>query len=188
MAEGLVRDEASLHDWLETQIKFGSLRNDCVLLIQAWRHASEGQEANDLAQLAAALSGSAERYLEINAQGKAFVEGLKAWDGMITGNFAQPHILSICVGEAAGSAGINAATTCTAFAHSQISNQLQVAIRLSLIGQTGAARILAQLENALSHLVDVAAEATLDQLGTSAFHAEIMAMKHQYMPARMFRS
>jgi len=185
---GLVIDETSLLDWLETQIEFGSLRHDCVFLMEAWRNVDVGQSNENVAQLAEALAGSAERHLEISAQGQAFVEGLKAWDDMASSDFPKPHILCVCVGYAAGYAQIDAHSTLIIFAQSQVSNLLQVAIRLSLIGQSGAARILAQLETRLSALVSAMMETTLDDLGTTTINAEIMAMKHQYMPSRMFRS
>lgn len=186
--EGFVTDEASLQGWLETQIELGSMRNDCVFLMEAWRNAKAKQSNDIVAELAEALAGNAERHSEITSQGQAFVEGLRAWDNVALDGFPKPHILCVCVGHAAGHIGIDAHSTLTVFAQSQISNQLQVAIRLSLIGQTGAARILAKLETPLSALVSAMAEATLDDLGTSTINAEIMAMKHQYLPSRMFRS
>lgn len=185
---GLVKDETSLLGWLEAQIEFGALRNDCLFLVEAWRNARKVLDNQGVAQLADALAGSAERHLEITAQGQAFVDGLKAWEEMAVIDFPQPHILCVCVGHAAGSAQINADLALTAFAQSQISNQLQVAIRLSLLGQSGAARLLARLEPKLAQCVISAKEATLDDLGTASWQADIMAMKHQYMPARMFRS
>lgn len=185
---GLVIDQTSLSAWLKDQIELGSLRNDCIFLLEAWRNSQAKQSNQTVAQLAEALAGSAERHLEMTAQGQAFVEGLKAWDAMADIAFPKPNILCVCVGHAAGHAGIDAQLTLTVFVQSQISNMLQVAIRLSLIGQTGAAQILAELEPHLSELAASITKTTLDDLGTATINAEIMAMKHQYMPSRMFRS
>ena len=68
--DGVVTDAASLTDWLSDIVQFGSGRNDAILLAQAHR-AADQDELQDIADLATALSASAERHLETTAQGTA---------------------------------------------------------------------------------------------------------------------
>ena len=71
---GEVSDRASLSAWVEDIATHGAGRNDLVLLAEAW-HAVTAQDSRRLssaAELAVALSPSAERALETEAQGEAF--------------------------------------------------------------------------------------------------------------------
>ena len=85
-----------------------------------------------------------------------------------------------------GGVGLNAALT--GYLQAFLSNQLQAAIRLSVLGQSGAARILAQLEQKCAALSHWAASTTLDDLGSAAINAEIAAMNHETQAIRLFRS
>lgn len=69
-----------------------------------------------------------------------------------------------------------------------LSNQLQAAIRLSLIGQTGAARLLAALEPVVLATAARAETSKLDDLGGSAFLADIMSARHETLEPRIFLS
>lgn len=74
------------------------------------------------------------------------------------------------------------------FAQAFVSNQLQAAIRLSVTGQTGAARLLAGLEPVIAKAAAQAREARLDDLGSAAFLAEVASLRHETLDGRLFRS
>ena len=83
---------------------------------------------------------------------------------------------------------INLQSTLNAYLHAFISNQLQAAIRLSIIGQSAAARLLAQLEASILAMVETVENGSLEDLGSAAIMADIMAMKHEELEGRLFRS
>lgn len=185
---GLITNETELENWLKDQLHYGSLHNDSIFLAQSWHALKENNNIESIASLACAMAGCAERHREITAQGEAFIDGLKAWDIFQDISFTKPFVLPICVAQAAFVAKIPVDAVLTAYVQSQISNQLHAAIRLSLMGQTGAARLLARLETEIAKAVSHAQTATLDDLGTCAITAEIAAMNHEHMNARMFQS
>jgi len=96
--------------------------------------------------------------------------------------------LPIIIGVAAGVSGLNLSQTILAYLQSIVINQTQAAIRLSVVGQKAAAEILAQLETTITNTAADAQDCTLDDLGTSTIMAEIMAMQHEELQGRMFRS
>ena len=67
-------------------------------------------------------------------------------------------------------------------------NQLQAAIRLSVLGQKGAARLMARLEPLLIDMSKKAMKTTLDDLASASIQADIMAMNHETQTTRLFRS
>ncbi|MFN3226926.1 MAG: urease accessory protein UreF [Hyphomicrobiales bacterium] len=179
LADDLVRDEAGLQGWLETLLTHGSFWNEAVLIAAAHR----GETG--VAELAASLAPSAERHSETLDQGAAFLDASSAW-----GDHAIPRAtpLPIALGTVCASAGIPLADTLTATLQTLISNQLQAAIRLTLIGQTGAARLLASLEPVVLSVATMAASSSLDDLGGSAFLADVMSARHETLEPRLFLS
>jgi len=78
--DGLVKDRASLVDWLSDLIECGSGWNDAVLLAETWRVTSSGGDCAEVAELAEALAGSKERHMETTLQGTAFADAVVAWE------------------------------------------------------------------------------------------------------------
>ena len=189
-AAGLVRDETSLREWLHDVLHAGTLWNDAVLLAEGWRQAGAG-EINELPQvneLALALAGSAGRFTETTAQGAAFAEALKSWPESERIACPPETPLPVIVGAACQAGGIALEDGLSGFLQAFVSNQLQAAIRLSVIGQTGAARLLAKLEPMLVKAAGDADGATLDHLGSATVMAEIASMNHETLDGRLFRS
>ena len=180
--EGRVADEAGLAAWLSTLLAQGSLWNDLVLLACAHR---QDNRLPELGELAAALAPSAGRQRETLDQGAAFLEAAGAWG---------PHglpaglPLPVAVGALCRKAGIELDDAVIAYGQTVISGQCQAAIRLSITGQAGAARIMAALEASLVATAARAATATLDDLGGCAFHADIMSARHEALQPRIFLS
>ncbi len=191
-AEGLVSDEATLGKWLGDLLRVGTLWNDAVLVAQGWRLAQVGEalaEVNELAdlnELALALAGSAGRHTETTAQGAAFVQAAtQAWpaDGLP----AEPAY-PVAVGAISARIGVALDDILPAFLNAAVTNQIQAAIRLSLTGQNGGVRLLAELEPVILETARRASTSTLDDLGSATLIAEIAAMNHETLESRIFRT
>jgi urease accessory protein len=187
VADGVATNAASLEDWIAATLAHGAPWNDAVLLASAHRSAADPSAIADLANLARALTVSAERRTETVDQGTAFLDAAGHW---FEAGALHPRDtpLPVAVGRAAGLAGIDAEAALAAFLNTLVTNQLQCAIRLSVTGQTGAAKILAALEPLVADTARRAATATLDDLGGSAFGADIASMTHETLQPRLFQS
>lgn len=179
VADELVHDENTLHVWLETLLMHGSFWNEAVLIAAAHRGDT------GVAELATALASSAERHRETLDQGAAFLDAASAWQ---TYAVSRETPLPVALGAVCKQAGIPLADTLIATLQTLVSNQLQAAIRLSLIGQTGAARLLAALEPKILATAAKAETSTMDDLGGSAFLADIMSARHETLEPRIFLS
>lgn len=186
--DGLVADAGDLRAWLETLAEDGSGWNDAVLLAESWRRAAANGDVGEIAELAEALAGSHERHLEAMAQGTAFLEAVRAWSGPAVRDLPGDCAYSVAVGVVAGRLGVPLRDVSAAFLHGFLSNQLQAAIRLGVLGQIEATKLLAGFEPLVLALAARAAASTLDDLGGAAFVAETMAMRHETQPTRLFRS
>lgn len=178
----LVSDEASLKGWLETLLTRGGFWNEAVFIAAA--HMGQ-RPTSELSSLAASLSASHERHRETLDQGAAFLDAVKAWGNH---GLSRDTPLPVALGAVCASADIPLVDTLTASLQTPASNQLQAAIRLSLIGQSGAARLLAALEPIILETAAKAARSSLDDLGGSAFLADIMSARHETLEPRLFLS
>lgn len=188
VGDGLVTNEAELQNWLHSLVHNGSARNDLVLLAESWRQTSAGHSCENVARLTLALAGSAERHLEQTAQGTAFVLAVENWPFDRTPEFAGQHPLPVVVGGYCAVGDIALQLALTGYIQAFVTNQLQAAIRLSVLGQSGAARIMAALEAEISALSILSAESTLDDLGSATINADIASMNHETQTVRLFRS
>ncbi len=185
--EGLIHDRASLRLWLEDLISLGSGWNDAVLLAAGWRaaRAEDSAALRDLAELAEALAGGRERHMETMLQGEAFLRAAAPWTGV-----AEPAPLAypLAVGETAARAGLPLEAVLTAYLHGFAANLVQTALRLAPLGQSDAMAILAALEAGLLKAARRAAGSGLEDLGSSTFLSDLMALRHETLHSRVFRS
>lgn len=184
---GLVTDAASLSDWLETLIHSGSGWNDAVLFAEAWRRA-RGDGLEEVAQLAEALSGSAERHMESVGQGNAFLAASASWPAPAHKKLPATCPYCVAVGAIAGAQGVPLEDALAAFINAFATNLLQAGIRLGVVGQSGAVAILAGLEPVVLAAAKRAVSSSLEDLGTATMLSEIMAMRHETHFSRLFRS
>ena len=84
--------------------------------------------------------------------------------------------------------GLPLAQTVQLYLHALASNLTAAATRLVPLGQTEAQAVLAGKTPALAELGQMALSLTLDDLGSSAFLADIASMRHETRYSRMFRS
>jgi urease accessory protein len=72
--------------------------------------------------------------------------------------------------------------------HALASNWISAAVRLVPLGQTDGQRVLASLEPIIHQVAARAALASLDDLGSATFRADIGSMRHESQYTRLFRS
>lgn len=192
---GIVRDRATLEDWLSDLIVIGSLRNDLILLAASWRAASARDESalDAAAELAAALCPTGERRLETLTTGASFASAvLSAWPSplleQVASRQASRLAYPVAVGAAAGERGLNLGTTLQAYAIAFASNIVSAAIRLGLIGQFDGQRVLASQLAGFRSAAAAAIQAELDDLGGAMFLSDIASIEHETQYTRLFRS
>jgi len=186
--DGLVTDRETLTDWIACLLTLGSAWNDAVLATESHRRAAASEDLAEIAELAEALAGSKQRHMETMLQGAAFLEAAGQWPGSARSELPGNCPYCVAYGAVAGRHGIEAEAAISGFLQAFVSNQLQAAIRLSVIGQTDGVGILAELEPQVSATAARAARSTLDDLGSATIMAEITAMRHETQYSRLFRS
>ena len=192
---GDIVDAASLRGWLASMLADGSGFCDGVFLAHAHRAVEAGDDAalRDIAELAAAFVPSRERQLETTAQGRAFIEiARSAWncdgqDRMIAacdGVIVYP----VAVGLVSAAHNIPLAPVMHAFLHAVVSNWISAGARLVPLGQTDSQRLLAALEPVVAATAKRALNASLDDLGSATFRADLASLRHETQYTRLFRS
>lgn len=198
VAEGLLADADSVADWIAVLLDRGSGWNDCVLLTEAWRSAKDGDPDRlaAVAELALALAGSAERRAETLALGTAFAEASRPWldasgqggdvGGQEEDSAAAPY--PVAAGDLAASAGLPLADTLLGYAHGFAASLVSAAVRLVPLAQSDAVRVLRRLEPVIQATAERAVRSTLDDLGSAALGSDIVALRHETLRTRLFRS
>ena len=192
---GDIVDAASLRDWLAAMLGEGSGFCDAIFLAQAHRAAAARDHAalREIADLAAAFVPSRERQLETTTQGRAFIDIARAaWasdglDDMIAaceGAIVYP----IAVGIVSAAHGLPVSPALHAFLHAVVSNWISAGARLVPLGQTDSQRILASLEADVAATAKRALAASLDDLGSATFRADLASLRHETQYTRLFRS
>jgi urease accessory protein len=181
--------------WLATMIQQGSVFCDAALFAHAYGAATAGDDNTvaAIAELAAALAGSRERFLETAAQGQAFRDITRAawptpaldrlaaaWDG--------PLAYPVVVAAACAGHGIALAPALEAFLHGVVSNLISAGVRLIPLGQTDGQRVLAALEAEIAQAAARARDIAFDEIGSTAPRADIASMRHETQYTRLFRS
>lgn len=185
--DGLIRDRASLREWLEALLERGSAWNDAVLLAETWRRSGSDEDIADVSELAEAMSGSRERHMETTLQGSAFIDAMVAWSGE-PASWEGPVAYPVAVGSAAARHGIELADALTAYLHAFASNLVQACVRLVPLGQRDGVATLAALEPVILRAAQRAAVSTLGDLGSCSIRADIISMNHEIQYSRVFRS
>jgi urease accessory protein len=192
---GDIKDAVSLQDWLAAMLTDGPGFCDAVFLAQAYRVAEFGDDGalRDIAELAAAFVPSRERQLETSAQGRAFIEiARSAWncDGLeaIIARCEGTIVYPVAVGVVSAAHAIPLAPTLHGFLHALTSNWISAGSRLVPLGQTDSQRVLASLEPVVSATAKRAIAATLDDLGSATFRADLASLRHETQYTRLFRS
>jgi urease accessory protein len=192
---GDIRDAASLQNWLAAMLADGSGFCDAVFLAHAHRAVTDDDDSTlrDVAELAAAFVPSRERQLETASQGRAFIEIARAsWDcDGLAHSVAQcggAIVYPVAVGIVSAVHAIPLAPALLAFLHALLSNWISAGSRIIPLGQTNSQRVLAALEGVVTATAERASHASLDDLGSATFRADIASMRHETQYTRLFRS
>lgn len=180
IADGQVADAESLSCWVETVLRHGSGANDALFIAAAFQG-----DATQVDAVARAFVSSKERMMETDLQGAAF--------GQITGVLSEDDTLKgltypVAVGRAARLADLPLPLTISMYLQAFVSSLVSVGIRLIPLGQTDGHKIIASLSPMCTHVAQQAADGALDDLSSTAFAADIVAMRHETLSSRVFRT
>ncbi len=194
-ATGRISSRETAASWIADVVTNAGPRNDAIVLADAWA-ATVRSDFTALAggnELALALAGSRERYLETTAQGNAFMSTmLAAWRvpriaecrERITGDVAFP--VAVAIASAAYDLPLGASLR--AYLASLVVNMTSALVRLSVIGQTDAQRVIAAVMPMIERIAAEAELSTLDDIGSMAFVSDIAAIAHETLDTRLFRT
>ncbi len=192
---GDISDAVSLRGWLAAMLGDGPGFCDAVFLARAHCAASvgDGVALREIAELAAAFVPSRERQLETTTQGRAFIEiARSAWtcDGLdrLVAACDGAIVYPIAVGIVSAAHAVPLAPAMHAFLHAVVSNWISAGARLVPLGQTDSQRILAGLEADVATTARRALAASLDDLGSATFRADLASLRHETQYTRLFRS
>ncbi|CAN7739282.1 urease accessory protein UreF [Bradyrhizobium sp. LjRoot220] len=192
---GDIVDAASLRGWLAAMLADGSGFCDGVFVAQTHRAATANDHGalHEVAELAAAFVPSRERQLETSTQGRAFIDIARAaWtcDGLdaLVSACGGVIVYPVAVGLVSAAHKIPLAPAMHAFLHAVVSNWISAGARLVPLGQTDSQRILAALEPVVVATAARALHASLDDLGSATFRADLASLRHETQYTRLFRS
>ncbi len=144
--------------------------------------------------MAAAFVPSRERQLETTTQGRAFIEISRDRPGPATGSTnwsplaAASIVYPVAVGIVSAAHAIPLAPAMHAFLHALVSNWISAGARLVPLGQTDSQRVLAALEPVVVSTATRALAASLDDLASATFRADLASLRHETQYTRLFRS
>lgn len=181
IADGLVTDEAGLRDWLADLLEHGAGHNDALFLAAAFR---AGDEAG-LSQIdvtARAFAASAERVIEAERQGAAFIRT----EAAVSGGPETPLLHPVAIGARAALHGLPLRPTIALYLQGFMANLVSAALRLMPLGQTGGQRVQAALAPLCARLAREAENGTLDDLSSISLLGDIASMRHETQQPRIF--
>jgi urease accessory protein len=192
---GDIADVATLQRWLHTVVAHGNGFCDGVFFVQSYRAVASGDEAllHSVAELAAAFTPSKERQLETTAQGQAFLQTARAaWSCEALERFSERWqgavAYPVAVAVAAAGHGVPLQPALHAYLQAVAANLVSAGLRLIPLGQTDGQRLLAALQAVIQETCERALSASLDDLGSAAFRADLASMRHEGQYTRLFRS
>lgn len=181
IATGLVDDEDSLFNWIESHLVRGSCFNDAVLIACA-----TADNIGELNGLALSLSASRERHLEMTSLGASFAASAASFLPLALpeGEVAYP----LAVASAGMAAGVGREELIVAYLHAFSANLVSVAVRLVPIGQRAGLAVLARLFPVIETVAAQGILASLDDLGSACVFSDIASMRHESQEPRIFRT
>jgi urease accessory protein len=190
---GAVRDDAGLAGWVAAVVAHGAGRIDGDVLCTAYRAAAAGDAAGlgRANERGMAFRGAAELALESRQQGDAFLAACRAaWpDGFLAGWAAEAGVChAAAFGAAAASAGIALDDALLGYLEAFAANLVSAGLRLGLVGQLGAQRIIAGLEPTVTAAAAAAIGRDPADFGAAALAVDLVSMAHETQYSRLFRS
>lgn len=192
---GLVTDVDQAVAWIGEIVSSGNGFADSVFAVEAHRAVENADKARlrEVAEFAAAFTGTKELRLESEAQGLAFIETLQKVEpnaglNLLTEIWPGPYVYPVAIGSAAGSLGIDRHALATAYLHAFVSNLTSALVRIVPLGQTDGQRIIAQLGIRVEAAVVNALSTKIEDVATSTLMVDLTSMHHETQYTRLFRS
>jgi urease accessory protein len=195
---GYIDDRETFVNWLESDLRYGSGRNEAIFFIEAWRSAADNDLVKlfEIAELACAFRGTSEFALESSQQGMGCLWTLRrVWPDELLDQLSEllskqnlSPALAVVHGVASAKQGLPANLALPAFLQSYVANLVTAGVRLVPLGQTDGQRAIASLEQVVLAATDEAMGATVDDLGSAAFMVDLASMRHETQYTRLFRS
>ncbi len=187
---GLVGDRQSLTRWIEAILAHGAGRIDAMLFRAAWRAAEDDDHAAlaETAARARAMRATPEMALESAAQGRAFLDTVRAaWpDPRLDCLEDAPY--AVAVGAAAAVAGAPLEAALTVFLQAFAANLISAAVRLVPLGQTDGQMAQAALMEPVLAAARAAMAADPADIGGAAWVVDWTSVGHETQTTRLFRS
>ncbi len=183
IADGTVADPESLQTWVAEVLRHGSGQADALFLAAAHR----SEDPNALAEIDAAcraFAPSRERLMETDLQGAAFTRTTAA----ITGLDLDPLCYPVAVGRAARLVDLPLDLTAAMYLQAIAANLVSAGMRLVPLGQTDGQHVIRRLGPLCHQIATAALNGDLTQLSSTAFLADIAAMRHETQATRIFRT
>lgn len=180
---GTVANSRDTEAWISDVLEHGSGWNDALFLVAAY-NAQDKDELINTDSIARAFCATSERLMETDLLGQAFGNVTKGVWELDLGQFTYP----VSVGQAARLQNLPVALTTKMFLQAFASNLVACATRLVPLGQTDAQRVIRQLTPLCAQVAARAQKASLDELGSTAFLADLASMKHETQYSRIFRT
>jgi urease accessory protein len=195
---GHIHDRASLVDWLEADLRYGSGRNEAIFFMEAWCCAMNDncEKLIEIAECAAAFRGTSEFVLEASQQAAACLSTLRrVWPDALIESLSTllsqariAPVLSVVLGVRAAREAIPAILALPAFLQSYLSNLVTAGVRLVPLGQTDGQLAIAELEPAVLAVAAESQKATIHDLGSAAYMVDLASASHETQYTRLFRS
>jgi urease accessory protein len=195
VVEGRVHDERSFEDWLRDYLEAGLAQADAAAIALVME---QGADPFEIDAVLAALTTASENRRALSRMAGALLDGysalgidaprLRTYASAIAQGFAQGHP-ALCTAIAFEALDIACEIALTAYLSSAAAALGSAASRSVPLGQRSVARVLWHLRPALARCAEWARTAACSEnLGTSAVEAEIDALRHRLLDARLFAS
>ena len=176
--DNLIKSKEDILEYLKCILKYGSGKNDIILI----KYAYQGEEVNDLAL---SLCPTKERKIESIEMGNAFRKVLEdSWNYKIQENTAYP----VSVGKAAKYFKIPLNLTIISYLQSFASNLINVCIKHIPIGQKVGQDCIIQMYDLIREIENESKNLELDGLGGVCFNSDIYSIKHENLKTRIYKT
>ena len=176
--DNLIKSKEDILEYLKCILKYGSGKNDIILI----KYAYQGEEINDLAL---SLCPTKERKIESIEMGNAFRKVLEdSWNYKIQENTAYP----VSVGKAAKYFKIPLNLTIISYLQSFASNLINVCIKHIPIGQKVGQDCIIQMYDLIREIENESKNLELEDLGGVCFNSDIYSIKHENLKTRIYKT
>jgi urease accessory protein len=195
IAAGVVSDGALAAQWISDVLEYSTGRWEAPLLlrlIESWR-AGDCLAVRRWNEIFLAGRETAELRAETVQMGFSLARLLREIATLEQALLGQLGQLEECAFPTAFALAvahwqIDASSALSAYLWAWLENQVMAAVKAVPLGQTDSQRILAALEPVVVATARRALEASLDDLGSATFRADLASLRHETQYTRLFRS